>query len=588
MVLSASKFLTLIGLVGMATALLAELYGLPWTKRMLAEDIRVDSGFAFIHPLNVWPDLTPYDSESGAFRSPLVLSENGQPLGPAHVSHADIRREGRGRYSHWNQAIWFSASDNSDPRSNGRVYEARFPITPPKSVVWGAVLLGGLLVALGTWPRTMPVSRIRSISFKRDALIPVAMAAATPPLWLVGDGVWLWAGLGFGLGAVVTSAQVVLHAAFPNRCPPLGKAPSGVVLVTASVTLGLIAGELLIVPLARPIIGASKAATATFRSPSPPPPALLAPEAAAAIKARSAVVVMPKEWERRPVAVLGAQQAYYWHGVLHVYDSLGMRRTAPIPPKAKGVARILVYGDSLTYGEGVDERFTYASLIGQELAKTHAVEVVNLGVNGAQSADILETMRKLTAKLDGDIVIYGICLNDFLPSGVSQYTGQDAWAFPLPAAIRDRLVSGTGLGRFLNDSYDRVLRSLHLRNDFIDDILENSKGMQDRFGEDLRRMNQLTTGLGLPPVVTMVLHQLPVEGGRAEKLAELAETLAGKAGLNVIQTRDFFHGWSGKTMRVSLWEGHPDEEAHAVFAEMFLARLRAMDALRTYRRDAGM
>lgn len=56
--------------------------------------------------------------------SMLQLWEDGKPLGPPHAAHADIRRSGRGRYSHWNRAtLYFSASDNSDPRHNGRRYE---------------------------------------------------------------------------------------------------------------------------------------------------------------------------------------------------------------------------------------------------------------------------------------------------------------------------------------------------------------------------------------------------------------------------------------------------------------------------------
>ncbi|MCC7493802.1 MAG: hypothetical protein IT204_15710 [Fimbriimonadaceae bacterium] len=60
---------------------------------------------------------------AGGF-SELVLLENGQPLGPAHAPHVDIRKIGLGRYSHWGSTrVWFSASDNTDPRTNGREYK---------------------------------------------------------------------------------------------------------------------------------------------------------------------------------------------------------------------------------------------------------------------------------------------------------------------------------------------------------------------------------------------------------------------------------------------------------------------------------
>jgi hypothetical protein len=67
-------------------------------------------------------------SDVGGGHSEVVLLEDGKPLGPAHSAHADIRKEGQGRYSHWGaRTFWFSASDNSDPRTNGREYKAVYP-----------------------------------------------------------------------------------------------------------------------------------------------------------------------------------------------------------------------------------------------------------------------------------------------------------------------------------------------------------------------------------------------------------------------------------------------------------------------------
>ncbi len=68
--------------------------------------------------------------------SGLLLFENGRPLGPAHALHEDIRRKGGGRYSHWTRGtLYFSTSDNTDPRTNGRVYEVAS--TNPDSTLGG-------------------------------------------------------------------------------------------------------------------------------------------------------------------------------------------------------------------------------------------------------------------------------------------------------------------------------------------------------------------------------------------------------------------------------------------------------------------
>lgn len=68
------------------------------------------------------------DTSEQPRRSELLLYENGELLGPAHSPHSEIASLGEGRYSHWfsgRAIIMFSASDNSNPKTNGRVYRIR-------------------------------------------------------------------------------------------------------------------------------------------------------------------------------------------------------------------------------------------------------------------------------------------------------------------------------------------------------------------------------------------------------------------------------------------------------------------------------
>jgi hypothetical protein len=75
-----------------------------------------EQGHCWLAPL---PGHLPSDAESG---SRIRVLEDGKALGPAHASHDEIRRVGSGRFSHWGAQLYFSTSDNSDPRSNGRRY----------------------------------------------------------------------------------------------------------------------------------------------------------------------------------------------------------------------------------------------------------------------------------------------------------------------------------------------------------------------------------------------------------------------------------------------------------------------------------
>ena len=88
-------------------------------------------GYAFQAP-NDHPELSAHQRPS-----PAALLENGVPLGPSNAQHADIRSLGRGRFSIWNQYIYFSSSDLSDPRANGRRYTIRYPPLDH----WAAIVL---------------------------------------------------------------------------------------------------------------------------------------------------------------------------------------------------------------------------------------------------------------------------------------------------------------------------------------------------------------------------------------------------------------------------------------------------------------
>lgn len=80
-------------------------------------DIQAEQGFCYVAPLQLGRAA---DNNARSF---CTLLENGKPLPLPRAVHAEIRQSGAGRYSHWTTTrLYFSASDNSDPRTNGRDY----------------------------------------------------------------------------------------------------------------------------------------------------------------------------------------------------------------------------------------------------------------------------------------------------------------------------------------------------------------------------------------------------------------------------------------------------------------------------------
>jgi len=90
------------------------------------------------------PLLTSYsdDSPEGSW-SNLALFEDDTALGPPHSVHATIRAEGLGAYSHWGDGLFFSSSDGSDPRTNGRTYRAVYRVFLVPRVALSLLMLSG-------------------------------------------------------------------------------------------------------------------------------------------------------------------------------------------------------------------------------------------------------------------------------------------------------------------------------------------------------------------------------------------------------------------------------------------------------------
>lgn len=67
--------------------------------------------------------LTMNRTGDKAGKSDCTLLEDDKPLSTPNADHKAIRESGKGCYSHWTaDTLYFSTSDNSDPRTNGRKY----------------------------------------------------------------------------------------------------------------------------------------------------------------------------------------------------------------------------------------------------------------------------------------------------------------------------------------------------------------------------------------------------------------------------------------------------------------------------------
>lgn len=86
----------------------------------LVSDFRHEAGQMYSVHL---PELTfMSDAPGNERRSSLTLLEDGRPLYYRHALLPGIEKYGEGRFRHWEDRLFFSSSDLSNPQNNGRRY----------------------------------------------------------------------------------------------------------------------------------------------------------------------------------------------------------------------------------------------------------------------------------------------------------------------------------------------------------------------------------------------------------------------------------------------------------------------------------
>ena len=105
-------------------------------------------------------------------------------------------------------------------------------------------------------------------------------------------------------------------------------------------------------------------------------------------------------------------------GVLVITDEHGFR-TSPHSRQLHTSEHVLVLGDSVSVGNGVEAEQTYPSLLEEKLGK----KVLNASVTGYRIVDYVEVLGHIVDNFKPQLVIIGICLNDVSPTSQANIVG---------------------------------------------------------------------------------------------------------------------------------------------------------------------
>ncbi|MCB0319508.1 MAG: SGNH/GDSL hydrolase family protein, partial [Bdellovibrionales bacterium] len=100
-------------------------------------------------------------------------------------------------------------------------------------------------------------------------------------------------------------------------------------------------------------------------------------------------------------------------------NSFGARGPEPAIPKPPNVYRVLIIGDSLTWGAGVSEEERYSNVaehLLKDLDFSKHIEIVNIAQQGNPLIAYRDQLLKLGEQLEPNLVVIGFCLNDPQPA----------------------------------------------------------------------------------------------------------------------------------------------------------------------------
>lgn len=166
--------------------------------------------------------------------------------------------------------------------------------------------------------------------------------------------------------------------------------------------------------------------------------------------------------------------------VVYTYNREGFRGENHGLEKTEGIARVVVIGDSVTEGYGVEWPDVFASVAQTKLGQRY--EVVSLGMGGLNTSQEVHILEEVGLKYAPDYVVVNFVLNDcdFFSSikAAAKHVADDQGRIAL-------------LGIKVNPSIKRVLKSsalLYLVNERLGDLWGRLKGEESHdYYEELWR-----------------------------------------------------------------------------------------------------
>lgn len=284
-------------------------------------------------------------------------------------------------------------------------------------------------------------------------------------------------------------------------------------------------------------------------------------------------------------------ELYTW-GHLVTNNKHGFRERSFEIPKPPGLYRVMVLGDSLTWGAGLTPEERYTAIAGKLLNNAfddREFEVLNFGISGGPTTLERDLLLHISNAVNPDLIVVGFCLNDPQPKGQNYSIEREKLRASKVGRIINQLsdtMHTAGLpyvGKLLNKIFYLLAEKRGLIPTW-QQALNRTYKPQSRewreFTHALEDIKMASDELSLPPPIFSILNQGTYNDKPTSYVApdenlkqflhwyHQAEKAAKKIGFSSYNHEyEIAHNLENESLAINIVDGHPSANLNRIYGE---------------------
>jgi lysophospholipase L1-like esterase len=230
--------------------------------------------------------------------------------------------------------------------------------------------------------------------------------------------------------------------------------------------------------------------------------------------------------------------------------------------RTPGTKRVLMLGDSLTFGWGVADSDTTSKVLEDILNSTgQAYEVINTGVGNYNTAQQVTYFLQEGHKYDPDMVVLNYFVND---------------AEPTPSVEPGFLAQYSYFYVFIRARWDVFLRHFNEQqtwHQYYQNLYKDDNLGWDQADKSIRALAAFVEGEGIPLVIANYPELRNLKDYPFTKTDNWLDNLAKELGVPYLDLKPSLEGLEEEDLWVTRPDPHPNRVANQQFAEYLSARI---------------